>query len=360
MHVDREMFVPGEIKQENYRLYVALNYLCYLGFGAHTLFIPLFFWVGVPELAIFNIFSAVLWLLGYYLNRAAHHREAIFIVALEGIVHAALATFYLGWDSGFHYYFLPIILFIFINHRQSVQVIIFEALLIFMGYIGLYLYTHQAEYTVANPLYVLDGLRYMNIAVNFSAFGILGYFFRVASIQAEYKMELLATTDTLTQLFNRRKMLEMIDQETVRFQRDKKHFLLVITDIDHFKHFNDNYGHDCGDYVLQQVSTLMKEYLRKQDVVARWGGEEFLIMLPDTDIEGGILVVEKLRETIANTHYEYKGNKFSVTMTFGVTVYDGSCDVDTCIKHADEVLYAGKRGGRNRVVSTNAANTPTD
>jgi len=356
VHVDRGMFKTGDIRPDNYRLYVALNYLCYLGGGAHTLFIPLFFWLDVPELAIFNIFSAVLWLLGYYLNRAAHHREAIIIVAVEGIVHAAMATFYLGWDSGFHYYFLPVILFIFINHRQSIQVIILEAMLIFLGYIGLYLYTHQAEYSVSNPLYVLDGLRYMNIAVNFAALGILGYFFRVGSIQAERKMELLATTDTLTQLFNRRKMLEMIEQEIIRFQRDSKTFLIVITDIDHFKNFNDTYGHDCGDYVLQQVSKLMKEYLRKQDVVARWGGEEFLIMLPDTDMGGGLQAVEKLRETIANTHYEYKGNEFSVTMTFGVTAYDGSCDVDTCIKHADEVLYAGKRGGRNRVVSTQSAN----
>jgi len=180
----------------------------------------------------------------------------------------------------------------------------------------------------------------------------LGYFFRIASIRAEEQMELLATTDTLTGLFNRRKMHELMNQEVIRHQRDKKSFLLVITDIDHFKQFNDNYGHDCGDYVLQQVSQLMKNSLRQQDVVARWGGEEFLIMLPETELEGGIQAIEKLRETLANTVYQYKTNTFSVTMTFGATIYDGSCDIDTCIKHADEVLYAGKRGGRNRVVST--------
>jgi len=358
--VDQEIFKTGDIKPGNYRLYVALNYLCYLGFGAHALFVPLFFWLGVPELAIFNVFSAVLWVLGYFLNRAGHHPQAIGILVFEALSHALLATFFLGWESGFHYYFLSVVLFIFINHHQKTPVMIIEGLLMLIGYVWFYFYTQQPDFVITIPAYVINGLYSMNAAVNFAAFGILGYFFRVASMQVEKEMELLATTDTLTQLFNRRKMLEMIDQEMVRFQRDNKVFLLVITDIDHFKHFNDSYGHDCGDYVLQQVSALMKDYLRKQDVVARWGGEEFLIMLPDTDIEGGIQVIEKLRETIANTHYEYKGNEFSVTMTFGVTAYDGTCDVDACIKHADEVLYAGKRGGRNRVVATNSANSPAD
>ena len=352
MHVTLDLFKATDISRENYRLYVALNYLSYLGFGAHAAFIPLFFWIGVPELAIFNIFSAIVWALSYTLNRAAHHREAIIFAAIESITHAALATYFLGWDSGFHYYFLPIILFLFINHKQNVFTIIIEALIIFAGYLWLSIYTHDVNFTVTAPVAVLDGLRYMNIAVNFSAFAILGYFFRIASISAEQQMELLATTDALTGLFNRRKMLEMIEQEVVRYKRDKKPFLLAISDIDHFKQFNDNYGHDCGDYVLQQVSLLMKESLRQQDVVARWGGEEFLVMLPETDMEGGVQALEKLRETLANTVYEYKSHTFSVTMTFGVTLYDGRCDVDTCIKHADEVLYAGKRGGRNRVVAT--------
>jgi len=345
-------FRQADISRDNYRIYIALHYLCYLGFGAHALFIPLFFWIGVPELAIFNIFSTLLWALAYFLNRAAHHREAVIFAAIESVVHAVLATYYLGWDSGFHYYFMTMILFLFINHKQSIVTIICEALLVFAGYIWLYNYTHQLDFVGGVPTAVLKSLLLMNIAVNFSAFGILGYFFRVASTRAEEQMELLATTDTLTGLFNRRKMRELIDQEVIRYQRDRKSFLLVITDIDHFKKFNDDYGHDCGDYVLQQVSKLMKESLRQQDVVARWGGEEFLIMLPETELKGGIQAIEKLRETLAATVYQYGQNTFSVTMTFGVTTFDGGCDVDGCIKRADEVLYAGKRGGRNRVVST--------
>lgn len=352
MQVTWGVFKSAEINRENYRLYLALNYLCYLGFVAHALFIPLFFWIDVPELAIFNVFSTLIWALAYFLNRATHHQEAIIFAAIEGIVHAALATYYLGWESNFHYYFMTIILFLFINHKQRILTIICEAILIFIGYIYLYHYTHQPDFAVGVPVAVLDSLRFINIAVNFSAFGILGYFSRIASTDTEQQMEILATTDTLTGLFNRRKMYELIDREVIRYQRDKKSFLLVITDIDHFKKFNDVYGHDCGDYVLQQVSSLMKESLRQQDTVARWGGEEFLIMLPETELAGGIQAIEKLREVLATTVYQYQENTFSVTMTFGITAYDGSCDVDGCIKRADEALYAGKRGGRNRVVST--------
>jgi len=352
MKVTLNTFKAAEISRDNYRLYIALNYLCYLGFGAHALFIPLFFWMGVPELAIFNVFSTLLWALAYFLNHAAHHREAIIFAVIESIAHAGLATYYLGWESGFHYYFLSIVLFLFINHHQKVQLIIFESLLLFCAYLGFYFYTYQADFIIDIPTYIRDGLYSMNIAVNFAAFGVLGYFFRIASIRAEKQMELLATTDTLTKLFNRHKMMELIGREVLRYQRDRKAFLIAITDIDHFKKFNDDYGHDCGDYVLQQVSQLMKDSLRQQDVVARWGGEEFLIMLPDTDLEGGVRAIEKLRETLANTTYRYSSHTFRVTMTFGVTAYDGSDDVDGCIKRADVVLYAGKRGGRNRVVST--------
>ena len=340
------------VEKENYRLFVVLNFISYLGFFAHLSFIPLFFWIQLDILAYFNFFSVIAWFAAYVLNRQGQHVEAIILLAVEVILHATMATYYLGWESGFHYYFLSLVLVIFINHHQKTTVIIAEGVLLFIGYVWFYFYTHQPDFVIAIPGYVLESLHTMNIAVNFMAFGILGYFFRVASIRAEQQMEKLATTDTLTGLFNRRKMLESIQQEEVRFRRDKKPFLLVITDIDYFKKFNDNYGHDCGDYVLQQVSELMKVSLRQQDVVSRWGGEEFLIMLPETELAGGIMAIEKLRETLASTVYKYEGNTFSVTMTFGVTLYDGSCNIDACIKHADEVLYAGKRGGRNRVVST--------
>jgi len=341
---------PDHVLKENYRLFVVLNYIAYLGFAAHSFFIPLFFWVGVEPLAYFNFFSVAAWVVGYFLNRNGRHGDAILLICSEVIIHAILSIFFLGWESGFHYYFMPLVLFVFINHKQTITVIVIEAVLIFIGYSALFLYTHSETYSIDIPQTLINSLLFMNIAINFTALGLLGYNLRVSSMRAENEMEKLATVDVLTQLFNRRKMVELIDIEKVRFQRDGKSFVLANTDIDHFKRFNDSFGHDCGDYVLKEVSKLLQHSLREQDMVARWGGEEFLILLPDTDADGAFEAIEKLRQSIEDTNYHYGDDEFSVTMTFGIAEFDGSEEIDDVIKHADEVLYAGKRGGRNRVI----------
>ncbi len=347
--------LPEHIQAENFRMYVVLNYMSYLGIFAHTAFIPLFMWLDVWPLALFNFISVTAWITGQRLNQHGQHYAGVLIISIEVILHALLAVYYLGWDSGFHYYLVPMIMFIFFNHKHTAVMIIFQAFVIFFLYMFLYFYTHSAGYSVNVRTDVLNVLNFMNIAINFTALGMLGYYFRIASETAEHKMEQLASTDQLTRLYNRRKMREVMEAQRIRFNRNGSPFLLVLTDIDHFKKFNDTYGHDCGDYVLQQVSALMKASLREQDTVSRWGGEEFLILLPDTDYEGGMLAVEKLRETIDNKHFHFAEHEFSVTMTFGVARYEQGDHLDACIKRADEALYTGKQAGRNRVVSAAAA-----
>ncbi|MDT8403660.1 GGDEF domain-containing protein [Sulfuriflexus sp.] len=350
-----ETLSATNVRGDNYRIFLVINYIAYLGCAVHSLFIPLFYWLGVTPLVFLNIFSVSAWALAFFINRHGRHREAFILLVIEIILHAFLAVFFLGWQSGFHYYLLPLVPLIFFHHKQSTRSILLETTLLFIAYIGLYLYTHYAAFQVgAIDPDILDALQVMNIAVNFAVLGMLGYFFRIASIRAEKDMERLATTDALTRLYNRRKMREMLERERLRFERDRKPFIIAITDIDYFKSFNDLHGHDCGDYVLQKVSRLMQNCLRKQDVIARWGGEEFLIMLPETEIEGGVKAIEKIRETIAETRYRFGGEEFKVTMTFGVAIFDGTQHIDGCIKQADQMLYAGKHGGRNCVVAVGA------
>lgn len=164
------------------------------------------------------------------------------------------------------------------------------------------------------------------------------------------KLELLAMTDPLTKLSNRRHIISCIEYEIVKRKRNAKPFCIVISDIDHFKHFNDTYGHDCGDFVLVSIASLLKNTLRYQDIVSRWGGEEFLIFLPETSIEGGKIVAEKLRSKIESTCLRLKDAEFSITMTFGVTQFSEEIGVDGCVKQADQALYLGKESGRNKVV----------
>ena len=164
-------------------------------------------------------------------------------------------------------------------------------------------------------------------------------------------MEKMAKTDPLTQLPNRRAVLDQINYETVRFRRNAEPFTIVISDIDDFKNVNDTYGHDAGDKVLITLSNLINKTIRKQDVCARWGGEEFLFLLPGTDNKGSKIITEKIREKIEKEKVEYKDSKISITMTFGICSFSKSITTDECISRADKALDEGKKLGKNRIVS---------
>ncbi len=167
--------------------------------------------------------------------------------------------------------------------------------------------------------------------------------------RANKQLDELSRIDPLTSISNRRDILEKIEYETLRFERNKKTFSLVMGDIDNFKAVNDNYGHECGDYVLKALVATIISSLRKQDIVARWGGEEFILLLPETDLEGGRIASEKVRTNINQYKFIYNKKRIPVTITFGVTEYSSSKDVNSCIKEADSALYKGKNKGRNRV-----------
>jgi len=168
--------------------------------------------------------------------------------------------------------------------------------------------------------------------------------------EAYAKIEYLALTDTLTGIPNRRNITNLLGKEISRCKRNGGTFSLIMCDIDFFKKVNDTYGHDTGDYVLQRISEMIQDYIRKQDVVARWGGEEFLIMLPETGVEDAENVAEKLRLAIEKEKLSFGGYDFKVTMTFGVAVYEDELGLEKSIKKADDALYKGKEMGRNMVV----------
>ncbi len=168
--------------------------------------------------------------------------------------------------------------------------------------------------------------------------------------RAEELLERAARTDLLTGLANRREFNGRFDMEISRFSRTGRPFSIVLSDIDHFKNINDNYGHICGDEVLKMVADKMSGSIRRQDLVGRWGGEEFIILLTETDGEHALRLAEKLRDRIASTAFSCGETVISVTMSFGVAVYDGRLDRDEVIRVADGNLYTAKRSGRNRVV----------
>ncbi len=174
--------------------------------------------------------------------------------------------------------------------------------------------------------------------------------------EAYSKMEDLAKTDALTELSNRRDMYQIINHETDRFERNGKSFTILMADIDNFKRINDTYGHDVGDRVLKTIANVMKTTMRKQDIIGRWGGEEFLLLLPETDIIGGKKIAEKLRSKISKESISYSDKFIHVTVTIGVSVYNRIHDVNESIKEADEAMYLGKIRNKNCVVTSNKSN----
>ena len=164
------------------------------------------------------------------------------------------------------------------------------------------------------------------------------------------ELEYLSQTDMLTGLYNRRYIIRKLEEECVRYQRNQRVFSIVMLDIDHFKRINDIHGHDCGDYILVGVTQLLKNIMRKQDVLARWGGEEFLILLPDTKGEEAVSLCERFRQTIQEKRFVYKEKRIEVTITLGVEECSQNLSIDSIINSTDKALYEGKNKGRNCVV----------
>ena len=160
----------------------------------------------------------------------------------------------------------------------------------------------------------------------------------------------VARMDPLTAVLNRRGFTSEVEGEIERFLRSGRSFSLVLADVDHFKRFNDECGHACGDHVLKRVAEILRQRLRDVDRIGRWGGEEFILLLPETDADGAATLAESLRRAIDLNLFEFGGERHRITMTFGVATYRKGETLDACIARADTALYRGKEGGRNRVM----------
>lgn len=175
---------------------------------------------------------------------------------------------------------------------------------------------------------------------------IVGFTSISHDITDKKEIERLSVTDALTGLNNRRRLDELFSQEYDRFNRYERPFAMILLDVDHFKQVNDTFGHKVGDKVLIEMGLILAANVRKNDLVGRWGGEEFLLICPETSLNGAIKMAEKVRQLIETTDFA-EVNK--VTASFGVTVsIKGDSDEDMFIR-ADNALYAAKHNGRNCV-----------
>jgi len=189
-------------------------------------------------------------------------------------------------------------------------------------------------------------------AVYSSAYALVTIGF-LGSVVIEYQKHLihLATEDPLTRLLNRRGLAEALNVSLAAAAREGLSTSALMVDIDHFKKINDNFGHDTGDHVIQQTADLLTRIARNSDVIARVGGEEYLLVLPDTDLNSARVLAERIRSTIDEHPLLVNRQAIHITVSLGVACIEGAANIAELSEAADKAMYLAKRGGRNRVAS---------
>lgn len=338
-----------------------IRYTSIVGLAGHVLYIPLFLWLGVGPMVVFNVFSCALFLTAYGLTRRGRAYAALWLGAAEIVVHAVLAVAFVGWDSGFGYFILGLTPLIFYSQRWRFSFKIWLLISLCVLYVILFLAALNHEPWVAVDRFHLGVTGAINAVIIFFVFAALAYAYRLSAITAETALmranrvlEHQAHTDPLTHLPNRRQMHGELLQAIDDYHALQTTFCVVMGDIDHFKDFNDRHGHDAGDAILVRIAEAIRASLRDHDRVARWGGEEFLILLADTSLDHARVAAERLLETVRATQIMVDSTPVAVTMTLGASAFAGEPDATACINRADAALYLGKAAGRNRVATLSA------
>jgi diguanylate cyclase len=263
----------------------------------------------------------------------------------------------------------------FANESRGVFLLVYVLILLFgifrlntrsLIYISLFTLLTYGVDIVLLHLYRPDGINFQMEYLQFIVFAIVlatfsfigGYIsslrrnLTISKMEQEKYIETIqemAIRDGLTGLYNRRHVMELLDYEKNRSVRGGGTFCLAMLDIDHFKNVNDLHGHQAGDAVLQAVAATMKKSLRNTEISGRYGGEEFLIIMTQTDIKGALICAERVRTQIENMNFPDIGPDFKVTVSIGISEYHMREEVAPTIARADDALYQAKKHGRNRV-----------
>ena len=283
-----------------------------------------------------------MWKILDYLNRQA--RTLLVILGFVLVILLAILDHYIGADLFFSMsYLLPIFLIAwFLGKWAGVIISIISAILVsvvttiawFMANIA----PESSSLHHPNPVW--------NVTVKFGFFLVFTYILAALKSALWYEKE-LARTDYLTSVANRRFFFELSNIETKRLLRHNRPFTLAYMDIDDFKKINDRYGHNRGDEVLKLVSMTIKNSIRMYDMIARMGGDEFTVLLPETDANNGKIVMERIKKNLAAAVAE-KG--WEVTFSIGViTFYRFTGSVDEMVNMADRLMYNVKKSGKNNV-----------
>lgn len=319
-----------------------------LAMGVHGLFAVFGLLIGAPQLTLLQVVSVLVYGICLLVPRNLWLQTALTYLDLLG--HSTLAGWIVGADAGFQYYSWILLPLVLTNVHRSVQSKIVRALLLTVTFVAIDAWLRSTQPLVTIDPVALASLRYFNIGCYLLALGIASYAHGNTAVMLQERLRAAAGTDALTGLMNRRRISERMKEEVPRARRSGNALSLMLLDIDRFKSINDEHGHAQGDLVIAGVADVLKSSVRSIDMVSRWGGEEFLILLPDTDVQAAADLAERVRRQVATRVRRHEGSEVSVTTTIGVTTLRPLESIEAAIHRADVALYTGKRAGRDRVV----------
>jgi diguanylate cyclase (GGDEF)-like protein len=344
-----------------------------------TLAILLTLFRGKIEPLIASVFSELLMICGlmfFYigLQRFIGKAAAYFRVTVYFLVYVFVSYFFTIVISSIKVRIIIFSLYFIVIGIQSIYLLLFQtekdkriiyrntaiacALMVILNIcriITVLTNTHVVGFIISAPVdsIIMLSSQMINIAMTFSLVLMINskLFMGIQEFANEkealvLELRKLANTDGLTGVFNRSKIEQILTTEVLRSRRYKHPLSVILADIDHFKTVNDTYGHNVGDVVLTGIASLMKQHVREVDTVGRWGGEEFLIVCPDTTSDGAKKLAEKLRKKIEKHNFKDVGSK---TISMGIAQIEKDDWDEDMIKRADKNLYRAKKSGRNRV-----------
>lgn len=346
LEVYSEKFKDGETKLISILIFILSN-ACF-----NLLFLFVFFVTNVPEMMFYNTFALILYSYSLYLILNKYKFvEGLFISIFIMCFYIPYTTFLFGYDIKSIILFFPIIFCIFflfdVEKKQVLYFLILNAVaLVFVSFILAFKYEKYsigfAYLEYVNVIFSTLSIAFINYTLDFSK--------RLVNSIKHNEINTLeneANTDFLTGLYNKRYFEKEFDKEKY------KDAFVIIADIDFFKRINDKYGHSVGDTVLKNIASIMKEFFEKDDLLIRWGGEEFLIIANELSESNMYRRIDCLRNIIKEADFFCNEEKFNVTITFGGKQIENEYSFKRNIKDADDCLYHGKKNGRDRVVFYN-------
>jgi len=306
--------------------------------------------IGAPALAWLQVVSIAVYGGCYALSFRGERKIVAALTWFDLLGHSTAAAWIVGPDSGFQFYSWILLPLLFTNPHRELRDKSILAVALSVTYVVIDWSLHQFAPVAVLPHSTTMALRYFNLSSFLLAMTLTAISHAECVILAENRLRAAADTDSLSGLLNRRRMSDQLQQELRRANHRQRPLSVLLLDIDYFKVINDEHGHARGDHVISRVGEILRQTVRQHDLAARWGGEEFMVLLPDTRVDVAMETAERIRRAIYTNVVRSTSNLLPVSVTIGVAGWRDGENLEATIHRADLAMYAGKHAGRNQVV----------